>query len=87
MSTESHLAVSALDTLHGARELPPQVAAAKLREFLHSISSPLANSARLADASAALKALIDKLEQGRSASNDDWQEAIETMLSLANEAS
>jgi hypothetical protein len=86
MSTESQLAVAALDTLHGARELPSDEAAAKLRDFLNSISSPLANSARLANASAALKALIEKLEQGCSASNDDWQEAIETMLSLANEA-
>jgi hypothetical protein len=87
MSTESQLASAALDTLHGARELPPDEATAKLRDFLNSISSPLANSARLADASVALKALVEKLEQGGSASNDDWQEAIETMLSLANETS
>jgi hypothetical protein len=87
MSTESQLASAALDTLHGARELPPIEAVAELRDFLNSIGSPLPDSARLADASAALKGLIEKLEQGDSASNDDWQEAIETMLSLANETS
>jgi hypothetical protein len=87
MSTGSQIASAASDTLHGARELPPEEAAAKLRDFLSSISSPLANSARLADSSAALKGLVEKLEQGGSASNDDWQQAIETMLSLANEAS
>jgi hypothetical protein len=85
MSTESELAAAALDTLHGARELPPDKAVARLRDFLDSISSHVPNSARLADASGALNSLIQALEADKSASNDDWQNAIETMLSLANE--
>jgi hypothetical protein len=87
MSTKSQLATAALDTLHGARGLPPERAAAELRDFLNSISSPLPNSARLADASSALDTLVQKLEKEGSASNDDWEKAIETMLSLANETS
>jgi hypothetical protein len=52
---------------------------------LRSISSPVSNSNRLSGASGALKSLVDKLEAEGSASDDDWQSAIETMLSLANE--
>ena len=87
MSTESQLATAALGTLHGARELPAEDAASRLRGFLNSIASPLPNSSRLAEASGALRSLLQKLEADGSASDDDWQEAIETMLSLANEAS
>jgi hypothetical protein len=87
MSTESELAAAALDTLHGARGLPPKEAAAKLRDFLNSISSPIPDSDRVAEASDALKNLIDKLEIKSAASDDDWQSAIEKMLSLANQAS
>jgi hypothetical protein len=87
MSTESQLAAAALDTLHGARELPPAEAGAKLRDFLSSISSPIPDSPRLSEASSALNNLVSKLEEQGSASDDDWQSAIETMLSLANEAS
>jgi len=87
MSTESQLATAALGTLHGARELPAEDAASRLRDFLNSIASPLPNSSRLAEASGALRSLLQKLEADGSASDDDWQEAIETMLSLANEAS
>jgi hypothetical protein len=85
VSTESQLAKAALDTLHGARGLPAEEAVARLRDFLVSISSHVPNSPRLADASGALNSLIQTLETTGSASNDDWQEAIETMLSLANE--
>ena len=87
MSTESQLATAALGTLHGARELPAEDAASRLRDFLNSIASPLLNSSRLAEASGALRSLLQKLEADGSASDDDWQEAIETMLSLANKAS
>jgi hypothetical protein len=87
MSTESQLATAALDTLHGARGLPSKEAASILQDFLSSISSPIPNSDRVAEASGALKNLIKKLETDGSASDDDWQSAIETMLSLANEAS
>ena len=54
MSTESQLATAALGTLHGARELPAEDAASRLRDFLNSIASPLLNSSRLAEASGAL---------------------------------
>jgi hypothetical protein len=87
MSTESQLATAALDTLHGARGLPSKEAAAVLQDFLSSISSPISDSDRVANASGALKNLINKLETEGSATDDDWQSAIETMLSLANEAS
>jgi hypothetical protein len=82
----SQLATAALDTLHGARSLPPAVAIAKLRDFLESIDTSVPDSPRLADASGALRALINELEMGKAATNDDWERAIETMLSLANEA-
>jgi hypothetical protein len=87
MSTESQLANAALETLHGARGLSAAQAGAQLRDFLDSISSHLDSSARLSEASVALRSLIQSLETNGSASNDDWQSAIETMLSLANETS
>ena len=87
MSTESQLAAAALDTLHGARGLPAAEAASMLRDFLNSISSPIPDSDRLAEASVTLMKLVDRLEAQGSASDDDWQSAIETMLSLANESS
>jgi hypothetical protein len=87
MSTESQLATAALDTLHGARELPAAEAAAKLRDFLNAISSHIPDRAPLSQASGALNNLVSNLEDQGSASNDDWESAIETMLSLANETS
>jgi hypothetical protein len=87
MSTESQLATAALDTLHGARGLPSAEAATVLRDFLNSISSPVPDSDRMAEASGSLKNLVSTLETEGSASDDDWQSAIATMLSLANEAS
>jgi hypothetical protein len=88
MSTPvSQLATAALDTLHGARSLPPAEAVAKLRDFLGSINTSVPDSQRFADASRALRGLINHLETGAAATDDDWERAIETMLSLANEAS
>ena len=87
MSTPvSQLATAALDTLHGARSLPPADAIAKLRDFLESIDTSVPDSPRLADASGALKVLISELKMGEAATNDDWERAIETMRGLANEA-
>jgi hypothetical protein len=83
----SQLAAAALDTLHGARSLPPAEATAKLRIFLESINTSLPNSPRLADASGALRVLLSQLEIEEAATDDNWERAIETMLSLANEAS
>jgi hypothetical protein len=83
-STESRLTADALDTLHGARELPSKEAADILKDFLNSLGSLIPDRSRTA-ASSALKNLVRKLEVEESASDDDWQSAIETMLSLANE--
>jgi len=85
MTSESQLATAALDTLQGARGLPAAEAAGKLCDFLDSISSSIPDSARLADASLALKALVHKLETGAPSTHDYWERAIETMHSLANE--
>jgi hypothetical protein len=87
MSTnQSQLATAALDTLHGARGLPPAEATAKLRDFLDSIGTILPPTARLADASGALRTLVNQLEMKGTATDDDWEYAIETMLSFANES-
>ena len=82
----SQLAKTALDTLHGARGLAPAEAIAKLRDFLQSIDTSVPDGPRLADASEALRILVSHLETKGTATDDDWQRAIETMLSLANEA-
>jgi hypothetical protein len=87
MSTPSQLATAALDTLHGARGLPPEEAIAKLRDFLESINTSVPDSPRLADASGALRILVSQLEMEGAATDDDWERAIETMLSFANETS
>jgi hypothetical protein len=82
----SQLAKAALDTLHGARGLPPAEAVAKLHDFLESIDTSVPDSPRFADALEALRTLVSQLETEGTATDDDWQRAIETMLSLANEA-
>jgi len=87
MSTnQSQLAAAALETLHGARALPAAEAAAKLRDFVDSIGTILPPTARLADASGALKTLVNQLEAKDAATDDAWEYAIETMLSFANES-
>jgi hypothetical protein len=82
----SQLARAALDTLHGARGLPPAEATAKLHDFLESIDTSVPDGPRFADASEARRILVSQLETEGTATDDDWQRAIETMLSLANEA-
>jgi hypothetical protein len=87
MSTnQSQLATAALETLHGARALPPAEAVAKLRDFVDSIGTILPPTARLADASGALRTLVNQLETEGAATDDTWEYAIETMLSFANES-
>jgi hypothetical protein len=86
MTPESQLAAATLDLLHGARSLPPADAAAELRDFLNSINTSIPDSPSLSNASGALSTLVGKLETSGSATNDDWEHAIETMLSLANES-
>jgi hypothetical protein len=86
MSTsQNQLATAALETLHGARGLPPSEATARLRGFADSIRTVPTPTARLADASGALRILVDQLETDGTATDDSWEYAIETMLSYANE--
>jgi hypothetical protein len=85
MNIESQLAGAALDTLHGARELPADEAASRLRDFLNSISSHIPGSQRLSGASDALNNLVRQLETNGAAADDDWLAAIDTMTSLAND--
>ena len=81
------VAAAALDTLQGARKLPAEQAAQRLRDFLEMLKTSGAESDRLSEASAALTALVASLEREGEADNDTWQQAVETMVSLANEAS
>lgn len=53
---------------------------------MDSIGAILPPTARLADASGALTALVNKLESEGAATDDTWEYAIETMLSYANES-
>ena len=82
----SEVGRAALDTLQGARKLPVEQAAQRLRDFLQSLKSSGVEGARMIDASLALTVLVDNLEQKGVADNDAWQHAIETMVSLLNEA-
>ncbi|MET0409075.1 MAG: hypothetical protein ABW006_11970 [Hyphomicrobium sp.] len=75
---------AALDTLHGARKLPPAEAIEYLRSFLGTLSPPGHNTKSASDARDALSLLINKLETNGFAGNDVWQQAIATMTSLAN---
>jgi hypothetical protein len=87
MSTnQSQLAAAALETLHGARALPAAEATARLRDFVDSIGTILPPTDRLADASGALRTLLNQLESEGAATDDAWEHAIETMLSFANES-
>jgi hypothetical protein len=87
MSTsQNQLATAALEILHGARGLPAAEATAKLRDFADSRQTVLPETARLADASAALRTLVNRLQSQGAATDDTWEYAIETMLSYANES-
>jgi hypothetical protein len=86
MSTsQNQLATAALETLHGARGLPPAEAVSRLRGFVDSMRT-VPETALLADASGALKTLVDQLQSQGAATDDAWEYAIETMLSYANES-
>jgi hypothetical protein len=85
-SAIGEVATAALDTLQGARKLPAKQAAQRLRDFLQTLQSSGADGDRMAEASSALMALVADLEQNGAGDNDAWQQAIETMVSLVNEA-
>ena len=74
---------AAIDTLHGARQLPPREAVERLSSFLEGISAEF--NGRLAEtATAALNLLVTSLGENGFATDEAWQHAIETMVSLAN---
>jgi hypothetical protein len=80
------LVCDALHILHGARSLPAAEALAALQPFMNTMRYQVFGSDRLADASvAAVSALVRGLEANGEASNDLWEEAIESSLSFANE--
>jgi hypothetical protein len=75
-----------LRILHGARGLPLAEAAEALGPFLESMRKN-SSDGPLAHASiAAVTELARSLRENHAASDDLWQEAIETTLSFANEA-
>jgi hypothetical protein len=80
------LADDASRVLHGARCLPPEDAVNALRPFLNKLSAHISGD-RFVDASrAAVAKLVDSLKNKREATDDIWQDAIETTFSLANAA-
>ena len=77
-----------LHILHGAQSLPPAEAIEALRPFINTMRNRTSSADRLADASAAaVSALVQRLEAKGVATDDLWEEAIESSLSFANEAS
>ena len=75
-----------LHTLHGARSLSPAEAVERLRPFMNTMGNRASGIDRLADASAAaVSALVQRLEADGVATDDLWEEAIESSLSFANE--
>ena len=52
---------------------------------MDSIGTILPPTAWLADASGAMRKLVNQLETEGAATDDSWEYAIETMLSFANE--
>jgi hypothetical protein len=77
-----------LQILHGARSLPCAEAVAALRPFLNMMRDRPTGRDRLADAcSTAVNALVQRLETQGVATDDQWEIAIESSLSFANEAS
>jgi hypothetical protein len=53
---------------------------------MESIGTIVPPTARLAEASGALRTLVNQLEAKNSGTDDAWESATETMLSLANES-
>ena len=83
MKTDKEIASTTLGTLRGARGLPATDAAAELRGYLNSIKS--SEHTHAADAARTLGKLVDDLDVKGSANDDVWQEAIEAMVTFANE--
>ncbi len=75
-----------LQTLHGARSLPPEEAAEALKPFLESIRKSGSDDALARASIAAVTELARSLKENHAASDDLWQQAIEATVSYANEA-
>jgi ABC-type transporter Mla subunit MlaD len=74
---------AAIDTLHGARRLPPEEAVEKLDSFLDALSAE-SDGKFIDSAKASLSKLVSSLREQGSATDDVWGQAIETMVSLSN---
>jgi hypothetical protein len=75
-----------LHILHGARSLPAAEAIEALGPFMEKMRNRASGTDRFADASAAaVSALVQRLETTGVATDDLWEEAIESSTSFANE--
>jgi hypothetical protein len=82
------LASDLLHILHGARSLPSAEAIGALRPLMNTMRDRACGSDRFADISvAAISALLQRLESKGVATDDLWEEAIESSTSFANEVS
>jgi hypothetical protein len=82
------LACGVLHILHGARSLPAADAIEALGPFMEKMRNRTSGTDRFADAStAAVSALVQRLETKGVATDDLWEEAIEASTSFANEVS
>ncbi|WP_213739365.1 hypothetical protein [Bradyrhizobium sp. dw_411] len=82
------LARDVLHILHGARSLPSAEAIESLRPFLNTMRDRASGTDRFADVSAAaVTALVQRLEAKGVATDDLWEEAIESSTSFAHEVS
>jgi hypothetical protein len=84
LNDNPELAADALRVLHGARSLSPMEAVEALTPFLEGLENAMGDQLAVASAAAVTK-LVRSLEEHGAASDDLWQQAIETTLSLANE--
>jgi hypothetical protein len=80
------LVCDVLHVLHGARSLPAAEAIEALGPFMEKMRNRASGTDRFADASAAaVSALVQRLETKGVATDDLWEEAIESSTSFANE--
>jgi hypothetical protein len=82
-SSAHQFANDAVHVLNGARALDPAQAAKTLRDLMSGVK--FADTEASVPARTAYRKLIDGLEAEGAASDDDWQQAIETMTTLAGE--
>jgi hypothetical protein len=80
------LVCDVIHILHGARSLPSAEAIEALGPFMEKMRNRASGTDRFADASAAaVSALVERLEAKGVATDDLWEEAIESSTSFANE--